>query len=273
MKSRKSGFTVVELVAVVAIVTVLGTLAVGAYRGVADHGNMARETSALRKLIAAYVGAATENDGVLPAGYDRTARHVEQKNGRVIHGPAAERYPWRMMPYLDRQITQTLYVTNNRAEVDFDDAYMVSLYPSFGINYLFVGGDVQADGEIPFQSDVALRLSQVSKPSSLLVFATSRANGPGEERIQGFNTITPPSFLGSNWSGTKYDPESSPESTGHLDLRHKDRALAAFLDGHVESLDLTALSDIRRWSMNAADLDDPNYRVTRSDGPGTPRGR
>jgi prepilin-type processing-associated H-X9-DG protein len=255
--------TIVELLAALGVVAVLVGVTFTGLKTVIRKGDQAKETSAARKLIVAYVTAAGENDGVLPPGYDRAATDVHQRDGRLVSGPAAHRYPWRMLPYLGGSVTDTLYVSRNRTMVDLGDEYMVSLYPAFGMNYVFVGGDGQRDGSISFPSDCAQRLAQVSQPSKLLVFASSRAKGNGKGVIEGYSILTPPNLTGRMWSpDEKYDEKSSPERYGHLDLRFSSNAVCAFLDGHVALLGLRELSDMRNWSARAAELDDPNYKVT-----------
>ena len=39
------------------------------------------------------------------------------------------------------------------------------------------------------------------------------------------------------------------------------QAVAVMLDGHVEMLDETQLRDMRRWSNQAAELDNPNFML------------
>ncbi len=265
MLRNVAGFTLVEmLVAVGVVVTLAGGLFAVAATAV-GKASEAREVGAARKVIAGYVMAIADNDGILPAGYDRTATGVTQRDGRLIHGPAAQRYPWRLMPYLGDSIVDSLYVSNNRTQVDVGDAYAASLYPSFGMNYLFVGGDRQGDGSTAFESDCVTRLAQVDYPSKLMVFASSRGKGSGKSIIEGYSILTPPSVTGRNWEvGAEYRPESPPETYGHVDLRHSGRAVAAFLDGHIRLLSLEELGDMRVWSARAAELDNPNYQVERT---------
>jgi prepilin-type N-terminal cleavage/methylation domain-containing protein/prepilin-type processing-associated H-X9-DG protein len=271
---REDGFTLVEMMAVIAVTAVLGSMIFAATKAMLSKGREAEEIAAARAVISAYVDASAQNDGILLAGYDRTATEVRQRDGSVIHGPPAQRYPWRLFPYLDRAMEGSLYLTQNRPQVDQGNEYLVSLYPAFGINYYFVGGDIQADGTITHEADCVRRLSHVSKPSKLLVFASARATGRNDEIIRGFHILTPPNLTGGMWhGGAEYSDDSSPEAYGHLDLRHNKRAVAAFLDGHVALLGLDELTDMRIWSVEAQRRDDRNYKVVRVAFPTTPSGR
>ena len=154
-RMRRNGFTLTELLVVVAIVAVMIGLLLPALGAVKAEGRKITEMSAARQLMLGYAGYAHDNyEAVLP-GY-RTGLRAEDAHGRSIaemHSPiAAARYPWRIAPYLDYSL-RTLYqneheyVLERFEQGDWDEGdeelyyYFVSLSPSLGLNTWWVGGD------------------------------------------------------------------------------------------------------------------------------------
>lgn len=261
-KTACGGFTLTEVLVGISIMLALVGVSAGVYQKAMAKGLAAREMSAGKALISSYVQAARENDGVLLPGYDRTVSQFEHKDGKLIHGLAAQRYPYRLAQYFDSSQLGPILAGNNRSQINTKDTYIVSCYPTFGINYYFVGGDISPGGKFTIPNEVATRLSQVARPSSLLVFATAGGYGQDGKVISGFCILTPPRVVHPMWSSTAYSKDAPPANYGAVHARHDDKALAVFLDGSVRSQTIEELRDMRLWSIKAAEANDPAYRVT-----------
>jgi type II secretory pathway pseudopilin PulG len=249
-------FSIIESIASVVVIGALATVAVAAAGKVQRAGAQVKEINAAKHLVAAYHHAAQDHGSFLP-GYDRTVGEVQWPNGQTAHGPAANRYPFRLGPYLDFNVEGNLLVNETLRQVNTNDAYSVSLSPSFGINYLFVGGDKAANDVITLPEEVATRPAH---GANILVFA-SAARRYDTKVTHGFNLLTPPQIYGPMWSSEPWSPDSDPGLHGHIHPRYAKSAVCAFLDGSVRLLTVEELRDMRLWSLRAAEANNPNYRV------------
>ncbi|MCC6319863.1 MAG: prepilin-type N-terminal cleavage/methylation domain-containing protein [Phycisphaerales bacterium] len=149
----------------------------------------------------------------------------------------------------------------------------------------------------PVRSHYTQRTSQVNRTSSLIVFASSRgidcstqggySSGsygtqpytwsPASRIVPGFWEIFPPvggygsgvtithgtpQAPNSGWAAPanrRFTENSNPADWGYIHPRHKNKAVTAAADGHVEMLDLTQLRDMQRWTNKA---NRPNYNFT-----------
>ncbi len=254
----RAAFTLVELLVAVAIIALLAAGGAGLYQKTMDSAGAARETNAGRILISAYLQYAADHDGqLMVAHYEGQVASGEIEEavlpgGQTLGAEVLHRYPYRLAPYFDYRMDGTILVNENRreiAKIGFPSAeYGNSLCPAFGINYYFVGG-YKVDNVLAGADDCATRLSQVTRPSSLLVFATAFQN-IGSERVAGRYGVEPPQYRTQLW-----------DENLHVDARHHGKALCAFLDGTLRSLAIEELRDMRLWSRRAAELDDPDYLV------------
>ena len=262
-RRRRRGVTLVELLVVTAVIGVLAGLAIPIVASVTAAGEQASEVSAARTLIKAYHGYAADHGGRLMPGYGRFPAADEE--GNPIGFPASGRYPWRLAPYFDYDF-RAIYVNSSRqrlAAMGPDNSYGLSVSPSLGMNTGFVGGDYehlhpQGLGAHygPF---CVTRLVQAHQPSRLIVFASARSDAGGEQ-VEGYYRITPPNMTRRQWR-ERFDESAPASSFGFVHPRHDGRAVAAMLDGHVESLDSGQLQDMRRWANPAALADDPDWRL------------
>ncbi len=272
------GFSLTELLVVIAILSLILGLALPAFRMVQAVGRKAREVACGRSIYAAWATYTTDQEGRvmpgflqgLPAWVDEGAPMPPDAFGG---GPTiAARWPWRMAPYLSFDM-RGLYLggvgETYQALANGDPAqfyYFTSLYPSFGMNSAFVGGDSERYGFLPatlpngsanpLRGFYVTRLSEIVKPASLTVFASARTNATGDGSIaEGFFRIESPWLTDATprWSDA-YDPES-PASCGNLSARHSDEVVVVNAAGGVESVQIDAMRDMRRWA-NAADRAD-----------------
>ena len=261
-------FTLLELLVVVAIIGVLAGMIFPITNAMQKKGRMVRELSAGRQLMTAYTSAMSQNDGVLLKGYDKSIQSVSMPSGKTLSGEMCCRYPWRLAPFLSEQIEGMFLVNDNHKQTEslavdsFEYQYRASLNPAFGINAYCIGGYDDGSGSGFFGTDCVTRIGGTSHSSKLIVFCTARMKQAGTEITPGHFLVTPPKLWRTKW--TLPFKESSPSSSyGNVDPRWDGRAICAFLDGHVELLDETELTDMRHWSNTAADNNDRDFAVPR----------
>ncbi|NBS07748.1 MAG: type II secretion system protein, partial [Verrucomicrobia bacterium] len=98
----RSGFTLVEMLVVMAVLGLLAGVSMGAYQKAMARASMGTETSAAKNLIQAYQLATTENGGRFLLSKDPTATGVLNANGQVISmAEIRSRYPFRLAPYFN----------------------------------------------------------------------------------------------------------------------------------------------------------------------------
>jgi len=158
----------------------------------------------------------------------------------------------------------------------------------------FPNGTGDDAGSNPFASGgkfYVTRTDEVRATDKMIVIASSRAGdvknagsfgstgwgntpppviGGGSTRpVPGYYELRPPrsSPFGQQSGGAgggrsqpwnvsnKYNAALSPESWGFIDFRHFDKAVVGMADGHVESLDIESMRDMRRWSAKAPRAD------------------
>lgn len=268
MKPR-SAFSLIELLVVVAILGILAVVVTPAVGSALGSAARTREFAAARNLTQAYLLHAYEHRGRLLPGYaDEAAADAE---GAPVHHPANARYPWRLAPYLGHSVESTFnlngLLSRRNGETRESYLYRVSLYPALGMNIFFVGGDMSGNSgggirpipahEALFGPFAATRLSQVESPSRLLVFASARHRHESENRM-GYFKIEAPFLTSGRWQD--WTSRGDPSRTGFVDLRHRGRAVAAFLDGSTRLLDETELRDMRHWAPYA---DRPDWTLQR----------
>lgn len=284
------GFSMIELLVVVAILALLMAMLMPALRSARRSSHAAREVAAARQLLIGYQSYTFAHNGTLLPGY-RLGLHAFDEQGNDLHklvaGDAlAARYPWRLAPYLDYNLSglyldEALLERLTSAGGNFD-AYMVSLFPSLGLNSVFVGGDGNGsngdyqpeafshhDYEYFYGKWYATRHSDVKHPTRLIVFASARYAPASAEignvaaglpLVEGFYRVLPPSFRERVWSAS-YAADGPPGDFGNVSLRHHFRQAAiGFFDGHTGLLDEGGLQDMRHWADQATE---PQWTIER----------
>lgn len=277
---RQTGFTLVELLTVVAIVGVLIGVLVPALSSARARATATRDASGARQLLLGYATYASENADKLLVGYHRDVPPVTLDDGLGdmvdgLGGQALKRYPWRLAPYLDGAIRGTILAGERESLLnDIPPAgerdwwhYRVSVMPSFGINAHFLGGyDEDPANPPPFR--VTHMMSQVKRPSLMLTFVSARGEDWDTQAraviaAQGWHAVDSPEWghsgtlggIGATWNAEPYTDEANPEHYGNIHARYEARALTGCIDGHVEFVAPAELRDMTRWANDASDAD------------------
>jgi hypothetical protein len=149
-----------------------------------------------------------------------------------------------------------------------DYVYIASLYPSFGLNSEWMGGDQRTTGMPALENKniYAKFLSDVRNPSKQLVFASAKApqdsSGGSHQMLlldEGYYEVKSPYFpsAGDTWRWHSVDGEHSTVPTdnsqvhGNLSARHSGEVLTGQLDGSTEFVSIRELADMRRWAGKA----------------------
>jgi len=266
---RFHAFTLIELLVVIGIIALLAAMLLPALGKARYRASQVNEMSGSRQLLIAWRLYAEDNsDSVLP-GY-RYGLNATDFQGHPVNHPINARYPWRIAPYLGKSF-DVMYLNENRRTLEtfrrMEDpdlgVYAASVFPSQGINSVFVGGD---DVELPpterafdrFGRFCVLKTAEVTRPSELLVFTSAR--GPFEGRIvPGYYVVKPPYLNARRWA-VDWNLDDGPEAWGYVHPRYNLKSVTGMVDGHVENLDRRRIQDMRHWA-NPADRADWTLRA------------
>jgi prepilin-type N-terminal cleavage/methylation domain-containing protein len=268
-----NGFTLVELLVVIGVIGILMGLLLPALAAARRQAKMVNEMAASHELIQAYIGYVVEHKDHLLPGYINSAARpdlaVTDSYGNALNSLEIERWPWRLMAYLHYNLKGTILVNdmaelanrdhfNSSRYLNTDWAYAVSLFPSFGLNFLNVGGNLNSPARN--QQGWIMKITQARRPSRLIVFASSHHS----KAIGGFFEIDSP--VAVPWADVRnYSPLIEPYAWGYVAPRWDGKAVVACLDGHSEALSLREMCDMTRWSNAAAIAGKPNWGRTAGD--------
>lgn len=282
----RRGFTLIELLVTISIIAVLvGILlpVLGTARTTAKH---VKASSDIRQLMLGHTYYQGDYKGHVPWGYTPTAIGgqpvmVNSSSGHSFGVPVAERYPWRVEQYVDgvwemlhshHPVPDQPQPGDSTADA-FLKAYLLSLYPSFGMNGIFVGGyDGLFEGfkinpgtgyNVPNTGKhVVFYEQEVKRTSDLIVFAEAQArinnnSAFSDDPQGGFHTVSPPYAKGHRWEAVGGDFNSLLPSQiqGIPDGRYNDLTVTAFFDGHAAGMSATQLDDMRLWANKATTAD------------------
>lgn len=272
----RRAFTLVELLVVISIFALLMGIMLPALGRARAAARDLRSRSDLRQLITGYTAYQNDHNGDVMLGYPPNTFNGNtvtiKYEGMTFGPPVSQRYPWRLVPYVsgvwdvlhDHAAVPELPRSDEPASVAFGRAYMLSLYPAFGLNDVYVGGSAAGHGYIgtaPNQTPnvgqhVVFNNNDVRRTSELIVLGDSQVRNiypQPDNPEEGYFRLTAPHANGEQWRAVGHDFQLITGSImGIPQGRNGPDAGMSFFDGHVESLSPEELNDMRYWANNAA---------------------
>jgi len=285
--SERRGFTLVELLVVLAIILVVIGLVIVATRALRQAGDRANSSAALRQLATAHAMYSGDHRQRLLPGFINPQLQsdlgisVVGPNDTAVPAAAAAPWPWRLAPYLGDQWSIFLADSGNQSnraliaqQISADDLLNMALHPSFGMNTIFVGGDSQAGGVANLSpwntmgnaTIAATRVSEIPNPSSVVLFAPTQRTagaGGGSAIDRGYYELRAPALEFDQWSmsdGVATPTAQMVAPAGIPWVRSEGDVIpVVHVDGSVQQASLQGLAiDMRRWSPYA---NRPDWRV------------
>lgn len=231
----RGGFTLLELLVTLSIMSVLAFLVTSAVRGSRERSAATQCLSHLRALAQANLCYAADHEG-------RFCLASEKKNNRRWHGERADRKsafdPTKgpLAPYLGREARVKSCPTLERVLKGKDSFETGS--GGYGYNEIYIGGT-------PSNRLEAERLGNLEQATRTLMFADtalSRENG-----LQEYPFAEPWQFV-----STRGDLQGTPSPSVHF--RHNGRANVVWCDGHVSAELPTQLGGKNHYGGNDTEL-------------------
>ncbi|MEM6505146.1 MAG: prepilin-type N-terminal cleavage/methylation domain-containing protein [Planctomycetota bacterium] len=291
--SRTRAFTLIELLVVISIIGLLIAILLPVLGVARDAAAQSSRLSDMRQMMIGYTAHYTDNKdqvlyGKLPNAGTLDGRPISvQIAGYEIVGLVTARYPWRIAAYINGvwdilhshtttppapQPTESLIAVENKA-------YDISLGPGFGLNSIYVGGDVAGNGFQTIGSPllgrytpnrkqhVVFKSEEVRRPSELIVFADSKyvvpplpGQDPPVGDVGNF-LLTPPRLRGEEYwraNGSTLENLKPGFNIGFPEGYVTDATTTGFFDGSARTVSYEELSDMRLWA-NKADSADYDY--------------
>ena len=222
MTRNTRGFTLIELMVVIAIIALLVTLVAVSLKAVRGSARRTVSLNALKQIMMAYRSYSDDNRGQFLPGYigadlqdDDTDPfgnlRVTLPDGTVLNEADAQSYVWRLAPYVDH--AWEVFYSELRdeglmaqLEAEYSDGIYgpfdglssivggISERPTYGLNSIFVGGDSEHGGtdvadRHPWTGDpnvvplAATRFTQVKNPARLIVFGAAAKADPSGSTV------------------------------------------------------------------------------------------
>lgn len=231
----RRGFTLVELLVVMAVVAILAGLLFAALGGVRERGQSAQCLSNLRQLAAANVAYASENGGRYVFAQD-TTNTIRWHGVRASGGEAFDPQTGPLARYLGGEGRVKECPALRGALGEAESAFNESGAGGYGYNAAYIGG-TPAD---PF---VAEQMANVPKPGSTMMFADCAL--PTGAGLQEYPFAEP--FQSVDYAG-RLRGNLAPS----VHFRHQERANVVWCDGHATSEPPARLGVMNRYGGDAA---------------------
>lgn len=237
VRSERAGFTLVELLVVMAITAVLVMLSAAAFQAARDRGEAAKCVGNLRQLTSAALAYAGENNGEYVFAQEPSNK-VRWHGVRSSVNTPFDGSKGPLAPYLGNERRVKLCPSLRRivgGDVSFEDGT-----GGYGYNATYVGG-TPAD---PFKPE---RLANIPAPTTVVMFADCAF--PRSEGLQEYAYAEP-------WQWVDYRGKLRGSLSPSVHFRHSGMANVAWCDGHISAEKPTKLGgrngyggDATRWQI------------------------
>lgn len=226
--STDRGFTLVEILVVIAVMSALGTVLLSAVQNARQSAQIARSTSALRHLVQANFAHAADNNGSFAFATNRN--NSKRWSAGLVAG-RWDRSAGYLSPYLDQETSA--FNCPLLAEVLDPSVPSFELGTGgFGYNSAYIGG---SEGNERFPAIPSARAATVEDPARTIMFgSTAYARSGG---LQEYPFVEPPFHVNTR-DGTTRATRFSPT----LHFRARGKAMVAWVDGRV-SLESPAVGE------------------------------
>ncbi len=249
-RCARAGFTLLELMVVIAIILLLAGLASRVSRTALERGRMSRCANQLRQLAVANQMYADENGTFVAAAADLNGRNLQRWHGARKN----TRQPFDgklgpLVPYLGtgsaefRACPSFRIARGSEAATGFEASC-----GGYGYNSIGVGSQTYVMGMHAQASQKGLRPAQIQNPARTIMFtdtAFPQPYGSNPRYVIEYSFAEPYHwvFNAGEESGFRADPS--------IHFRHGGRANVVWCDGHlsVERLETRAQEHFTRWNV------------------------
>ena len=212
----KAGFTLVELLVVIGIISILVAILFPVYTWGINQARATTSNALLRQIVAADIAYASDNDGYFCPAQDQN-NLIRWHGGRSSTSAPFDVTKGYLSPYLNSNLVQEDPLLANynvvRGDTSWEDGS-----GGYGYNEIYIGGTPQD----PYHG---IKMMNVPRLASTVMFATTAFAMSGTQ-IQEYPFCEPPQWVDSN---NNLAGALQPS----LHFRANGKALVGWCDGHV----------------------------------------